>query len=89
MSEIISRHLISLQIKPLKATEEGLSQIIVFKEGEKYYLAGWEQLGKKFLEILAEVEENYYRPVEMLLEIKEGDEEEAEIVGELLAQIGD
>ena len=87
MSGIISRHLISLQIKPWRDSEELLEQVIGFKEGEKYYLAGWEQLGRKLLEILPEIEENYYQPILMSLEIRAGNEIEAEIVREALAKI--
>ncbi len=87
MSGIISRHLISLQIKPWRDSEELLEQVIGFKEGDKYYLAGLEQLGRKLLEILPEIEANHYPTIAMLLEIRKGDEIEAEIVSEILAKI--
>lgn len=88
MSGIINRHLISLQIKPWRDSEELLEQVIGFKEGDKYYLAGLEQLGRKLLEILPEIEANHYPPtIAMSLEIRVGNEIEAEIVREALAKI--
>lgn len=85
MTGIISRHLISLQIKPWKDSEELLEQVIGFKEGDKYYLAGLEQLGRKLLEILPEIEANSPCSIVMSLEIREGDEVEAEVAREILS----
>ena len=86
MSGIISRHILSIQIKPWKGSGE-LKQVIAFKEKEKYYLAGIEQVAEEIKELLPEIEDNYYRPISFSLEIWEGDENEAEIARDFLANI--
>ena len=83
----MNKYRLVIQVRPWRETEEPLEQVIVFKEGEKYHLAGWEQLGKKLLEILAEVENQEYKTIRMELEIKEGDETEAGIVSDILRDI--
>ena len=84
MNGIISQHRISVQIKPLIPTGEYLPEVIAFKEGDKYYLAGFEQIVAKIKALLPEVEDKYYQPIEMRLEIREGDEIEAEAANEVL-----
>ena len=78
------QHRIIVQIKPWIPTEEFLPQVIAFKEGDRYYLAGFEQIVAKIKASLPEIEENYYQPIEMSLEIREGDEIEIEIAREVL-----
>ena len=84
MNGIISQHRITVQIKPWIATEELLPQVIAFKEGDNYYLAGFEQIVAKIKALLPEIESNSYRSIEMTLEIREGDEIEIEIAREVL-----
>ena len=85
MSEIISRYILSIQITPWKESDEFLPQVIAFKEGDKYYLAGFEQIAEEIKELLPEIEENQHPRISFALEIREGDKIEAEIVSEILA----
>ncbi len=84
MNGIISQHRITVQIEPWIATEELLPQVIAFKQGDEYYLAGFEQIVAKIKALLPEIESNSYRSIEMTLEIREGDEIEIEIAREVL-----
>ena len=87
MSGIISRHILSIQIKPWRGRDEFLPQVIAFKEGEEHHLAGIEQVTKELKELLPEIEENYYRSLSFALEIRKGDEIEAGIVRDFFANI--
>ena len=85
MSEIISRYILSIQITPGKESDEFLPQVIAFKEGDKYYLAGFEQIAEEIKELLPEIEENHHPRLSFTLEIREGDKIEAEIASEILS----
>ena len=84
MNGVISQHKITVQIEPLIPTGEYFSEVIAFKEGDKYYLAGFEQIEAKIKALLPEIESNSYRSIVMSLEIREGDEIEIEIARKVL-----
>ncbi len=85
----MSKHIISVHLKPYKASleEAQLIQVIAFTEGDKYYLAGFEQIIEELKSLLPEIEDNYYKPILISLEIRTGTEEEVEMFTDFLSRI--
>ena len=83
----MSQHLIEIKVKPFRGLDEVVPQIIAFKEGDKYYLAGWEQTVEALKALLPEIEARSYRSILMTLEVRRGTQLDAAVFADFLANI--
>ncbi|MDJ0746317.1 MAG: hypothetical protein QNJ32_23540 [Xenococcaceae cyanobacterium MO_167.B27] len=84
----MSTHLISITIKPFSASESsGLTEIIAFQEGDEYYLVGVEEVVEELKALLPDIQNNNPRSIKMKLEIRPGNEIDAESYQDFLSKM--
>lgn len=84
----MSTYLISIQIRPSTISKtQGLDEIIAFQEENNYYLAGVEQIADVLESLLSHIDSNDPKSIKMRLEIREGDEFDAESYSDFLKNI--
>ena len=84
----MTTYLISIQIRPSTISKtQGLTEIIAFQEEDRYYLAGAEQIVEALKSLLPVVDSNDPLSFKMRLEIREGDESDADSYDDFLDKI--
>ncbi len=84
----MSTYLISIQIKPSSITQtQGLAEIIAFQEENKYYLTGIEQIAEAIESLLPQIDSNAPQSIKLRLEIRPGDETDADSYRDFLKNI--
>ena len=84
----MSTYLISIQIRPSTISKtQGMREMIAFQEEDRYYLAGAEQIVEGLKSLLPEIESNDPLSLKMRLEIREGDESDADSYQDFLNKI--
>ncbi|VEP17122.1 hypothetical protein H1P_5510002 [Hyella patelloides LEGE 07179] len=74
----MSTYIVLIYVKPLTSTPETLPEIMAFQEREAlYHLAGEEQMADQLKVALPEIQKNNPQLIRFKLEIKEGDEIDA------------
>ena len=73
------QYIISLRIEADRENSESLPEVIAFSEGENYHLVGLEQISPQLKALLPNIENNLYEEIALSLQIREGNETEAEI----------
>lgn len=84
----MSTHLISITIKAFSASESsGLSEIIAFQEGNQYYIVGVEHIASALEALLPDIQDNNPQSIRLRLEIRTGDEIDAESYKDFLSKM--
>ena len=84
----MTTYLVSILIKPstMSKTQE-LEGIIAFQEEDHYYLAGVQQMAEALESILPEIDSKDLHSIKMRLEIREGDQIDADSYDDFLENI--